>query len=135
MNSKWDKNYHVTSSMENSNDGYSMFLGRWQPLHEGHKQLFSQVLNEGKRICIMIRDIQPDDKNPFNAFEVKKNIETIYKTEIVEGKISVLIVPNITSINFGRGVGYDIIEFIPPSEIAEISATKIRETLRKNGQL
>jgi FAD synthase len=135
MNSKWDKNYHVTSSMENPNDGYSMFLGRWQPLHEGHKQLFSQVLNEGKRICIMIRDIQPDDKNPFNAFEVKENIETFYKNEIAEGKISVLIVPNITSINFGRGVGYDIIEFIPPNEIAEISATKIRETLRKNGQL
>jgi FAD synthase len=135
MNSKWDKNYHVTSSMENSNDGYSMFLGRWQPLHEGHKQLFSQVLNEGRRICIMIRNIQPDDKNPFNAFEVKENIETFYKNEIAEGKISVLIVPNITSINFGRGVGYDIIEFIPPSEIAEISATKIRETLRKNGQL
>jgi FAD synthase len=135
MNSKWDKNYHVTSSMENPNDGYSLFLGRWQPLHEGHKQLFSQVLNEGKRICIMIRDIQPDDKNPFNAFEVKENIETFYKNEIAEGKISVLIVPNITSINFGRGVGYDIIEFIPPDEIAEISATKIRETLRKNGQL
>jgi FAD synthase len=135
MSSKWDKNYHVTSSMENSNDGYCMFLGRWQPLHEGHKQLFSQVLNEGRRICIMIRNIQPDDKNPFNAFEVKENIETFYKNEIAEGKILVLIVPNITSINFGRGVGYDIIEFVPPSEIAEISATKIRETLRKNGQL
>jgi cytidyltransferase-like protein len=121
--------------MINDTDGYAMFLGRWQPLHEGHKQLFNQVLNQGSKICVMIRDIQPDDKNPYSAVQVKETIQDFYKDEIIEGNLIVLIVPNITSINFGRGVGYDVVEFIPPSEIAEISATEIRETLRNNGKL
>jgi hypothetical protein len=34
-------------------------------------------------------------------------------------------------VNYGRGVGYDIIEHIPPSQIGKISATKIREELFK----
>ena len=135
MKKMWDRKYHVKSSMINDTDGYAMFLGRWQPLHEGHKQLFNQVLNQGSKICVMIRDIQPDDKNPYSAVQVKETIQDFYKDEIIEGNLIVLIVPNITSINFGRGVGYDVVEFIPPSEIAEISATEIRETLRNNGKL
>jgi hypothetical protein len=46
---------------------------------------------------------------------------------IIKGMIRIMIVPDIESINFGRGVGYDVIEHIPPAEISEISATKIRE--------
>ena len=130
----WSKKYHVKSSMINT-DGYSMFLGRWQPLHEGHKEMFNQELLIGNKICIMIRDIVPDDKNPFTAEEVKHNIETVYSNEIMLGLVKVLIVPNITSINFGRSVGYDIIEHIPPQHIADISATKIRKELKRNGKL
>lgn len=122
----WQKNYHVESSMKNT-DGYAMFLGRWQPLHEGHKQLFSQALNEGKKICIMIRDMPVDEKNPYNAEQVKIMIEKEYEKYLAEEKVIVMIVPNIISVNFGRGVGYDIIEHIPPAEVAEISATKIRD--------
>lgn len=32
---------------------------------------------------------------------------------IIKGMIRIMIVPDIESINFGRGVGYDIIEHIP----------------------
>ena len=46
---------------------------------------------------------------------------------IIKGMIRIMIIPDIESINFGRGVGYDVIEHIPPAEIGEISATKIRE--------
>ena len=58
-----------------------------------------------------------------------------YSTECVEGKVTVMVIPDICSIEFGRGVGYDIIEHIPPTEIGEISATKIREEMRQNGKL
>jgi phosphopantetheine adenylyltransferase len=133
MNS-WSKKYHVISSMTNET-GYAMFLGRWQPLHDGHKELFNQTLSKGQRICIMIRDIMPDNKNPYSAEEVKFNIEAVYNHEIKLGLVKILIVPNITSINFGRNVGYDIIEHIPPKHVAEISATKIREELKNNGKL
>jgi hypothetical protein len=46
-----------------------------------------------------------------------------------------MVIPDIESVNFGRGVGYDIIEHIPPQEVSEISATKIREQLKQEGKL
>lgn len=33
---------------------------------------------------------------------------------------------DIGSVNYGRGVGYDIIEHVPPDDVAAISATDIR---------
>ena len=42
-------------------------------------------------------------------------------------RVKVIIIPDIESVNYGRGVGYDIIEHVPPSEIGKISATKIRK--------
>ena len=51
---------------------------------------------------------------------------------IEDGKVRVIILPDIESINFGRGVGYDVIEHIPPADIAEISATKIREQMKQD---
>jgi hypothetical protein len=45
--------------------------------------------------------------------------------------VKVIIIPDIESINYGRGVGYDIIEHVPPQKVGEISATKIREKLFK----
>ena len=45
-------------------------------------------------------------------------------------KVKVIIIPDIESINYGRGVGYEIIEHQPPKEIGKISATDInREKL------
>lgn len=122
----------VTSSSEKQ---YAMFCGRWQPLHEGHQYIFKQSMDAGNNVLICIRDVKPDEKNPYSAQEVLANIEEFYKQEIQDGIIKVMIIPDICSINFGRGVGYDIIEHIVPENIAEISATKIREQLKKEGKL
>jgi len=134
-NKIWDKKYHVNSSMINNDDGFAMFLGRWQPLHDGHKGLFSQLLNSGKNICIMIRDTPVNEKNPFTSEQVKQNIEEYYSEGVKNGNVVVMIVPNIISINFGRSVGYDIIEHVPPTEISDISATKIREEMKNRGEI
>ena len=114
---------------------FSMFIGRWQPWHDGHRWLIDQRLEQGKNVLICIRDIQPDEKNPFTAEEVKNNITEFYSQECESGMIKVMIIPDICSIEFGRGVGYDIIEHIPPTEIADISATKIREQMKQEGKL
>jgi cytidyltransferase-like protein len=106
-----------------------MFVGRWQPLHKGHRELFKQAMDEGKNVLICIRDVQPDEKNPFSTTEVKSNIEQHYYDEVAQGKVKVMVIPDICSIEFGRGVGYDIIERVPPQEIGEISATKIRKEM------
>ena len=114
---------------------YSMFIGRWQPWHDGHKWLIDQRLNEGKNVLICIRDIEPDDKNPYTSQEVENRITGELIDLIMDGRVRVMIIPDIESINFGRGVGYDIIEHIPPQEVSDISATKIREQLRNEGKL
>ena len=105
---------------------YSMFIGRWQPWHDGHQWLIDQRLKEGKNVLICIRDVMPDEKNPYTCEEVYDNIQQQLREFIDMGVIKVMIIPDIESVNYGRNVGYEIIEHEPPEEIKEISATKIR---------
>jgi cytidyltransferase-like protein len=128
----WSKKLHVESSLPAKPGQHAMFVGRWQPLHTGHQELFKRAMDEGKNVLICIRDIQPDEKNPFTAQQVLENITEFYQNE---PRVKVMVIPDICSIEFGRGVGYDIIEHIPPTSIREISATKIREQLRNEGKL
>jgi hypothetical protein len=131
----WKKEIHVKSSLEAKDGQFAMFVGRWQPLHESHKALFQRALDNKKNVLICIRDGQVDEKNPFTALEVLDNINAHYYHLIGIGRIRVMIIPDICSIEFGRGVGYDIIEHLPPLDIANISATKIREQLKSEGKL
>jgi cytidyltransferase-like protein len=109
---------------------YSMFVGRWQPLHKGHLWLINERLKEGKNVWLAIRDVKPDKKNPWTAQEIEKMVHNGELKELIaEGKIITSIIPDIESINYGRGVGYDIIEHIPPKDIEKISATKIRKEM------
>ena len=105
---------------------YSMFIGRWQPWHKGHQWLIDQRLKEGKNVLICIRDVMPDEKNPYTCEEVYDNIQQQLREFIDMGVIKVMIIPDIESVNYGRSVGYEIIEHFPPPEIKEISATKVR---------
>ena len=68
----------------------------------------------------------PDKNNPYTCEEVYDNLQIQLKEFIEEGTIKVMIIPDIESVNYGRGVGYDIIEHFPPTDIKQISATKIR---------
>ena len=132
------KKIHVEGDPKLKNTGgkqYSMLVGRYQPFHDGHKWLINQCLDEGKNVLICIRDIEPDDKNPYTSEEVYNNVSQELSELIGEGRVKVIIIPDIESVNFGRGVGYDIIEHIPPQEVGDISATKIREQLRNEGKL
>jgi nicotinamide mononucleotide adenylyltransferase len=131
----WETKVHVQSSMVSKDSQYELFIGRWQPLHDGHKALFQQVLDRGDKLCIAIREGKVNEKNPFTALEVMANISEYYKNNILLGQVKVITIPDICSVNFGRGVGYDIIEYIPPTEVADISATKVREQMRKKGEL
>jgi len=130
-------NFQAKADKESSSTEkkYSVFFGRWQPFHKGHYWLINERLKEGKNVWVAIRDVKPDEKNPWTAHEVMMNLSEELKELIEEGKIFLSIVPDIESINYGRGVGYDVIEHVPPKEIGEISATSIREQMRKDGKL
>ena len=112
-----------------------MFIGRWQPWHKGHRWLIDQRLNEGKNVWIAIRDVEPNDNQPWTPQEVMENLESELSDLINEGRIFISIIPDIESVNYGRGVGYEIIEHVPPETIKEVSATKIRAELRQKGKL
>jgi nicotinamide mononucleotide adenylyltransferase len=114
---------------------YSLFIGRWQPWHEGHRWLIDQRLNEGKNVWIGIRNVEPSENQPWTAHEVMMNIQEELNDLIEEGRIFISIVPDIESVNYGRGVGYEIIEHVPPEDIKKVSATKIRAKLKEDGKL
>jgi cytidyltransferase-like protein len=113
---------------------FALFIGRWQPFHDGHQWLIYQQLNKGNNVCIAIRDVEQDDKNIWTSEEIKIMLEKRFWKEIQVGIIKVICIPDIDSINIGRDVGYDIIEHTPPEEIGEISGTKIREKLKQENK-
>ena len=108
---------------------YSLFIGRWQPWHQGHRWLIDQRLKEGKNVCIAIRDVETSEEQPWSAKDIKGIIKYELRDLIKEGRIKVIIIPDIESVNYGRGVGYDIIEHVPPVNIEKISATEIRKKI------
>jgi cytidyltransferase-like protein len=126
---------NILAKGNGNGNGHAMFIGRYQPWHEGHRWLIDQALNEGKKVLLCIRDVEPDEKNPWTAYQVLINVTEALVDLIHERKVKIIIIPDIESVNIGRGIGYDIIEHTPPQEIHDISATKIREQMKTEGKL
>ena len=126
---KWDVKNHGGNPTTNDSKKYAIFVGRFQPYHQGHISLIMQKINAGIPALIMVRDIAPDAKNPFTT---EQTIEMIEKYHAAKGHdVQVIIIPDMESVNFGRGVGYEINEFTPPENIGWISATGIRNSIKE----
>ena len=118
-------------------------LGRWQPWHDGHQELFKRCIAKTCQVIIQVRDVQGasggvgQDDNPFDWDSVCTNIEKeLLKDGYKRGlEYEIMLVPNITNITYGRGVGYIFEEEIFEKSITDISATKIRQQLREDGAL
>ena len=106
----------------------AMFVGRWQPFHNGHRWLIDQKLAKGVPCLVGVRDIPPDEKNPFTTEQTVEMLETAFSDE----DVVVVTIPDIESINYGRGVGYEINEHVPPLDVGFVSATSIRERIKDN---
>ncbi len=102
-------------------------LGRWQPWHKGHQELFKKAIKKTGQVVIMVRSMPSSDNNPFSFKVIKKNINKALSK--YKNKYIIIEVPNITNICYGRGVGYKIEEIVLPKKIQLISATKIRKRL------
>ena len=125
----WKKKNHGGEPTKNKDKKYAIFVGRYQPYHYGHINLIQQKLDEGIPALIMVRDIEPDEKNPFTT---EQTVSMINKYHNAKGDdVKVMIIPDIESVNYGRGVGYEINEYTPTEEIGFISATKIRESIKE----
>ena len=106
---------------------YALFIGRWQTWHKGHEWLINQQLEKGKNCWVAIRDVQKDENNPKSAQEVLQELQNEPFFTKNWDKILLSIIPDIESVNYGRGVGYDVIYHEPPKEIEKISGTAIRQ--------
>lgn len=100
---------------------YSLFIGRWQPFHEGHRKLIQTVLDEGKLVCVAVRDTEISESNPYSAEERVKMISETFP------QVKVIVIPDIEEVVYGRKVGWGIRELHLDADTEAISATKIRE--------
>lgn len=108
--------------MYNAHKRFALFIGRWQPFHNGHKFLIDRALKIGENVCIAIRNTEISKKNPYTAEQRAEMIRRVYKD-----KVEVIVIPDIKSINIGRRVGYDVNRIDPPPHIGEISGTNVRK--------
>ncbi len=105
---------------------YNLFIGRYQSPHKGHMHIFDTFLKDKKPVLIAIRDIEPDTANPLPAAEVKTLWQKVYAGNSF---VKVIIIPDIASVNYGRGVGYEVNEISVGETVASISATEIRRQI------
>jgi len=108
--------------LKEDNYEYSYFIGRYQPLHEGHIKLFQSVLDEGKDVCVALRDTMITPSNPYTTAERKKMIQDVFGD-----RIKVIVVPDVKEVCYGRKVGWGIREIRLDMDTEAISATAIRE--------
>jgi len=122
-------------------------LGRWQPWHDGHTELFKRCHAMTGQVAIMIRQVPEkreansrvpgQDDNPFDIETVKANIVDGLSKHGFKYNYDyiIMVVPNIVDISYGRGVGYTFTEHDLGKEVHNISATKIRAQMREEGKL
>ena len=112
----------------------AQMLGRWQPFHNGHYALFEEIIKKTGQVCIQVRDVQGVGDNPFDFETVKSNITQRLEPNF-KNRFKVILVPNISNICYGRGVGYKIEEIVLSEEVQKISATKIRKEMREKAKI
>ena len=130
----------------------TQMLGRWQPWHKGHTELFKKALAETGQVAIMVRDVggivgqnvdagggrtATQNDNPFGFDYVSSQIIDGLAREgfTINEEYVIMEVPNIVDISYGRGVGYTFTQHDLGEKIHDISATKIRQQMRESGML
>ena len=113
--------------MYNGHKKYALFIGRWQPFHDGHKYMIDKALEKKENVCVAIRDTEVSASNPYSLAQRIEMFRRVYGD-----RVKVIVLPDITSINVGRNVGYEINFMEPPPAITEISGTQIRAGKKEN---
>lgn len=103
----------------------SLFIGRYQPFHDGHKRLMETVLKQGKPIVVGIRDTAISDKNPYTTAERWTMIHEALSE--YGALVKIIVIPDIDEVCYGRDVGYNVRRIELDKETEAISGTKTRE--------
>ena len=108
----------------------AIYIGRFQPFHDGHKKLFLNALKKNNQVAILVMDsYKINKKNPFTFKTVKKNI--LRHLSKFKEKFIIIKIPVVSEVIYGRKVGYKIREVKVSKKIEKISATSIRKSIFK----
>tara|TARA_B100000795_G_C22724844_1_gene409003 strand:- start:398 stop:757 length:360 start_codon:yes stop_codon:yes gene_type:complete len=108
----------------------AIYIGRFQPFHEGHKKLFLNALKKNGQVAILVMDsYKVNIKNPFKFNYVKKKIDISLKK--YKGNYIIIKIPVVSEVIYGRKVGYKFRNIKVSKKIEKISATNIRRSLLK----
>ena len=97
-----------------------VFIGRWQPFHDGHAKLIKLYTNPGDILIIGIRDTEQNENNPYTVEEREVMIKRVFPDA------KTFEIPDFDELIVGRKVGYTV--GILPFDIEMISATEIRKS-------
>ena len=106
----------------------SIYIGRFQPFHDGHEQIFIKALKKNNQVAILVMDsFKINKKNPYPFSYVKRKIN--HKLKMYKNKFIIIKIPVVGNVVYGRKVGYKITKISLPKKIEKISATQIRKKI------
>jgi len=111
---------------------YALYIGRWQPLHNGHMHIMRERLDAGDDVAIGVRDVPLTDDDPYPLGLRVDMVRAAFRKEVEEGRVVVFPIVDIASINIGRKVGYEIKTIEVAPDVAAVSATEIRRRIRED---
>jgi len=118
-------------------------LGRWQPWHTGHQELFKRAIKKTGQVIIQVRDVHGasggdgQDDNPFDWDEVCRNISDGLLEDGYQRGIHyeiIKVTKNVNS-NYGRGDGNVLEKETYDESVTRIIATKKKKKMREEGDL
>ncbi len=105
----------------NGHKKYVMFIGRWQPFHNGHKYLIDQALAQGENVWVAIRDTGISSQNPYTVNQRAEMLRRVYGD-----KVMVSVIPDVKGVNIERNVGYEVNRIDVPEQVGRICDTEVR---------
>lgn len=75
----------------------ALVVGRFQPLHNGHKALIRQALERTGQVVVAVGSstAKPGLRNPFTAAERRKMLEAVFAAELAAGAVAIVEVPDL----------------------------------------
>ena len=119
----------MKNSIKNWRKKTAIYIGRFQPIHDGHFEIIKKAIKKNGQIAILIMDsYRINKKNPFNFDQVKRRVHN--KLIDYKGKYQIIKIPVVSEFIYGRSVGYKINKYKIGKNLEKISATKIRRKLK-----
>jgi cytidyltransferase-like protein len=105
----------------------AVFIGRFQPFHDGHRACIQHILTENDACVVLVRDTAKDERNPYSLAERYAMIRAAFPDE---SRVLLQSIPDPgcdLTVYRGRDVGWALedIKLDPATEA--ISATSIRD--------